>query len=485
MPSHEHVLLDYPAKARNIEVDHGCIPAEPENTLTDRLNNLLHSSGDGYVLRLCQNMRYPIQAPIRFAHPYQEISTIGYPTDAARATIVVSGPVVNGNGHSAAVEGNCQTCDGIKLRNVQIEGNRFGAPVAQGGANIEMGGPNSDQLIEYVKSYDPRGWSCLHIAEGPLTCNNATVQNNEIGPCGTDQRSNWADGISLSCANSIVRNNTIKGATDGGIVVFGAPGSQIYNNTISVGNYTQLGGINLVDYSPYHGDYTGTVVRNNTILGAYANGEQRSSDKARGENSDHVFIKVGIAIGPRVWFGDKYGSNVSSSGIVEGNRLSGGFGYGIAVTSAFNFTIQDNVLFGNTSFFSERGPDCPHVDTIPSPGPFVIDYDITSHTTVQPEFEPVSDGDLLICVVPPKRGNYWPILSAEAPTFRPDSLLQMVRTNPCTCMGIVAGVFGLFLLVAVAFWAIRKWLRKRVEERQYFEVLASSPLNSPVMKEGF
>ncbi|EEB87399.1 hypothetical protein MPER_15258, partial [Moniliophthora perniciosa FA553] len=165
-----------------------------------------------------------------------------------------------------------------------------------------MGGPNSDQLIEYVTSHDPRGWSCLHITQGPLTCNNATVQHNEIGPCGTDQRSNWADGISLSCANSVVRNNTIKGATDG--------------------NYTQLGGINLVDYSPYHGDYTGTVVRNNTILGAYAHGEQRSSDKTRGENLDHVFIKVGIAIGPRLWFGDKYGSNVSSSGIVEGNRLS-------------------------------------------------------------------------------------------------------------------------------------------------------------------
>lgn len=99
-----------------------------------------------------------------------------------------------------------------------------------------MGGPNSGQLIEYVRSFDPRSWSCLHIAEGPLTCNNVTVQNNDIGPCGSDAFQQWADGISLSCRNSMVRDNMIQGATDGGIVVFGSPGSKIYNNTIWVLN---------------------------------------------------------------------------------------------------------------------------------------------------------------------------------------------------------------------------------------------------------
>lgn len=39
----------------------------------------------------------------------------------------------------------------------QVNGNRNGADIYQGGgANIEFGGPNSDQLVEYVKSYDPR-----------------------------------------------------------------------------------------------------------------------------------------------------------------------------------------------------------------------------------------------------------------------------------------------------------------------------------------
>lgn len=88
------------------------------------------------------------------------------------------------------------------------------------------------QIIEFVHSYDPRGWTCLHVAEGALSCNNVTIQNNDIGPCGTDEFQQWADGVSLSCRNSLVRNNLIGGATDGGIVIFGSPGSVIQNNRI-------------------------------------------------------------------------------------------------------------------------------------------------------------------------------------------------------------------------------------------------------------
>ena len=76
-----------------------------------------------------------------------------------------------------------------------------------------MGGSNSNQLIEFVRSYDPRSWSCLHIAEGALACNNVTVQNNDIGPCGSDAFQQWADGISVSCQNSHVRNNMINNPT--------------------------------------------------------------------------------------------------------------------------------------------------------------------------------------------------------------------------------------------------------------------------------
>lgn len=98
-------------------------------------------------------------------------------------------------------------------RSWQINGTRLGASPTNGGANIEMGGGNAGQLIEYVHSYDPRSWSCLHIAEGPFTCINTTVQHNDIGPCGSDVFQEWADGISVSCQNSYIYNNTVNNPT--------------------------------------------------------------------------------------------------------------------------------------------------------------------------------------------------------------------------------------------------------------------------------
>lgn len=117
---------------------------------------------------------------------------------------------------------------------MQINGTRLGAPPTSGGANIEMGGSNANQIIEYVHSFDPRSWSCLHVDQGNLSCSNVTVQNNDIGPSGSDLFQQWADGISVACRNSLVRNNMVNNPTDGGIVLFGSPGTRVENNTIWV-----------------------------------------------------------------------------------------------------------------------------------------------------------------------------------------------------------------------------------------------------------
>ena len=93
-----------------------CIPADPANTVTDRLNAALRSGGTGYVLSLCPNTQYLIQAPIVFTAPNQEISTEGYPTDGSRATLVVSGPAQT---HTTAVDGTDGNCNGVKLRHIQ------------------------------------------------------------------------------------------------------------------------------------------------------------------------------------------------------------------------------------------------------------------------------------------------------------------------------------------------------------------------------
>lgn len=98
----------------------GCQDPNPQDTVTDRLNTLLNSSGPGYVLTLCPSQQYLIQAPLLFAAPNQEISTAGYPTGDSRAMLVVNGPVSNGTGHTTAVDGSCATCSGVILRNVQV-----------------------------------------------------------------------------------------------------------------------------------------------------------------------------------------------------------------------------------------------------------------------------------------------------------------------------------------------------------------------------
>ncbi|KIK53276.1 hypothetical protein GYMLUDRAFT_49452 [Collybiopsis luxurians FD-317 M1] len=442
-----------------------CFAAEPTNTLTDRLNQALNSSGAGYTLSLCPSTNYPITAPIQFAAPNQEISTQGYPTDDSRALIVVTGSINNGSGQTTAVDGTCNQCSGVKLRNIQIDGSRNGGPPVTGGGNVEMGGSNSNQLVEYVKSYNPRGWTCLHITEGGLSCNNVTVQNNDVGPCGTDDFQQWADGLSISCQNAVVRNNMVKNPTDGGIVIFGSPGTQVYNNTIWVVNQTLLGGINMVDYDPWNGNYTNTVVYNNTILGGFSD-EKPEAGESDGTSTDDVIIKLGIAIGPRTWFGDHYGNNVSSSGSVYNNRLSGAFSYAIGMSSAFNFTVENNVLFGNTSFIGSRGPNCSTSDTTPTPAPFVLDQSTVSKSTTQTNFTVIKDGNSLTCVQPPDGGDYWPFGGNPSTTGTTTS--AKLHSSAGSKAGIAVGVIFGLLFVAISAFFIRRWALKRSEARRLY-----------------
>lgn len=46
----------------------------------------------------------------------------------------------------------------------------------------------------------------------------------------------------------------------------------------------------MVDYLPWKGNYTNTVVRNNTILGGYATSPDDDSD-TKGTNADDAVIK--------------------------------------------------------------------------------------------------------------------------------------------------------------------------------------------------
>ena len=105
----------------------------------------------------------------------------------------------------------------------------------------------------------------------------------------------------------------ITGSTDGGIVLFGAPGTIVTGNTItSSSTYLGFGAINLVD-GTYNGNYANVQVTNNKISG------------------QHLFA-AGISIGACVWSGPCKAPYVYTGPVtVSGNTFSGHITFPIAI----------------------------------------------------------------------------------------------------------------------------------------------------------
>lgn len=315
---------------------------------------------------LCPNAVFLLTAPVRFTANAQELSTQGYPTDASRAVLRVT---ATDQDSAVIMEG---FTDAV-LRNVIIDGNRPVLGYKNGGAAlIQAGGSASGQVVREVKAYEPRGWSILHVFEGhnvvgdPATCSNALVEGNEIGPAGEVEGDNWADGISFACTNSQVRNNVVTDCTDGGIVVFGAPGSRIENNTVRAQTRKALGGINLVDYGPFNGDYSGTTVTGNTIDAAGA------------------IIRIAMAMGGRVWGCPDAGDETLHGATVTNNTLTGTMGYGFAIDGVSNWTVTGNI--SQATYFGEAGVGCTTNTPISAPAAF-LKHDVHSQGTFQDGFQ--------------------------------------------------------------------------------------------------
>lgn len=187
--------------------------------------------------------------------------------------------------------------------------------------------------------------------------------------------------------------------------------------------------------------------------------------------------RIGIAIGPRTWFGDRYGDNASVSGTVTDNRFSGAFSYAIAVSSASNFTVQNNVLFGGHSFIGARGPNCSASDVLPAPAAFIVDPNTTMSSSLQADFVIVADGNSLNCVQPPGGGDYWPFGGNPSSPEIVNSASSVAHSSPA---GIALGVVFGILAIALTAWFLRKWALTRAETiRLYreskFQYMSSSP----------
>ena len=160
------------------------------------------------------------------------------------------------------------------------------------------------------------------------------------------------------------------------------------------------------------------------------------------------------------------------------NQLTGAFGYGIAMTSAVNFTVENNVLVGNTSFIGARGPNCSATDTMPQPAPFIVQLDNVQASTIQLDFQNITDGDGLTCILPPDGGDYWPFGGNPSPVSgepgptptSSGSAAQASSGGGGLSGGAKAGIalaviFGFFGL-AVGTWFIRRRALQRLAARR-------------------
>ena len=116
-------------------------------------------------------------------------------------------------------------------------------------------------------------------------------------------------------------------------MIYGAPGSLVEANVIRAENRTLLGGINMVDFGPTSGDFTGTVVSGNVIEAAGA------------------VIRIGLGMGWWVWTCNDPNEDFTLFGaVVTSNILRGEhMRYGFAVDGVREWTVTDNEDFATHS----------------------------------------------------------------------------------------------------------------------------------------
>jgi hypothetical protein len=310
------------------------------------LQNLLNSSGSGSTVYLQQESVVYLTVPLVIPSGVT-LSTYGSPgpnRHAVMARLVRDAPFAN-----AMVQINIDSHDSSgALTNVWVDGQRTQASAfVTNATNIEIFGGTAATVDSNFIS-NTLGWSSLH-SFGTLNdqpCSSNTITNNVITvypSLHTD--SEWADGISIGCENSVVENNQVIDATDAGIVVYTAyPATQksvvTGNTVVSAGNsaYAGLGFDDLQSSGPP--DYTGSAINDNTLFS--------------GPNTHFV---MGLTVGTRAWYPQGplgYGAEATGNTTAGIQTL---FGEGISVSGITSVTVTGNDF--NIALIPQAWTACP------------------------------------------------------------------------------------------------------------------------------
>jgi hypothetical protein len=298
---------------------------------------------------LCTNTTWSLTSTIVFpaGQNYISIYTVGLPRDGSRAFLRLDSDAT-----ACAIRADGQ--NDVQLRNVIVDGGFGRLPTHHMDEGlIRFGGAGSGQIVDSVYAYGSRGWSTILFEMGPWPhCNYGSITNNQLGRGGTPD-GYYADGISLQCANTDVLYNLIEDMTDGGIVIFGAPGSTIRYNDIRANTVKAVSGIAMVDmFGTNNGDFTGTQVFGNSITA-------------------NAFMAYGIAMGRKFFYGLTgwcetadlyvYGGNVHDN-TLYGPRM----GYGYAIDGVIDWTFRNNADYSTHVGRGVR--DCGDCDLPPVGG---------------------------------------------------------------------------------------------------------------------
>nr|CRX78995.1 hypothetical protein ls5930a1_00061 [Leucosporidium scottii] len=397
---------------------------EPAKTTADcidsasatEINHLLRTGGIGTEIILCPYAHVVIDphgAPITFTAARQSIYTEGSPEDHTRATITIE----NDKGHysgdlTTAIRADCEQCRGVQIHNLHVDGGRVELGGLEGGdALIVVGGAQGEQEVRAVDAWAARGYAILHADEGPQgTCTGVTITENTFHAAGDapldlmlnselvrlrdgtppyrgiERPGQWTDGISVACAQSTVSENSIRDISGVGIMLRGAHGSQITQNTIVARDRDMLVGISIVAHPVFTrraAHVGGVIVRENRIHAASA------------------MIRVGIATGAGVWSTDELigDHEIAFGSEIVKNRLSsytGYFAYAIAISDARGIVVNGNAI--SASIWGFETSACYERPHFAMPTPLIRDARSVIGS-LQSEFKDQHFG-FLLCVGP-------------------------------------------------------------------------------------
>ena len=261
---------------------------------------------------LCPRAMFTLAAPVRL-HGGSTLATFERPSDPAEMATILLGPAFVGQ--NIGVGG---VASNITIASVRVDGNRRALGPRDTMQLVYLGPGTNYQVVGNVFTDTP-GWTHLHVIE---PCDTATITGNTIltGSLTHDASMHFADGLSISCANSAITDNLVNDISCVGIVYYGGPGTIIRHNTVVESTTSASSGINVGD--AFVLDHTGVVISENIV-------------RAVGSS----YFQVGISAGLRLWpmrIKDIRGVTVS------GNVITGTLRYGLAVDGCLNCTITDN-----------------------------------------------------------------------------------------------------------------------------------------------